>query len=75
MTPDDDKPATDVAAIVPDPATADAGPDGPPTPQGAYGVPAHGDVLEEHPELLAGAALAGGFVLAKLLKRLGRGDD
>ena len=28
----------------------------------------------EHPELLVGAAFAGGFVLAQLLKRFGGGD-
>jgi hypothetical protein len=27
---------------------------------------------EEHPEVLVGAALAGGFILAQILKRLGR---
>jgi hypothetical protein len=29
-------------------------------------------LAEEHPELLVGAALAGGFILAQILKRLGR---
>jgi hypothetical protein len=28
-------------------------------------------LVEEHPELLVGAALAGGFILAQILKRLG----
>jgi hypothetical protein len=29
-------------------------------------------LADEHPELLVGAALAGGFILAQILKRLGR---
>jgi hypothetical protein len=29
---------------------------------------------QEHPELLVGAALLGGFVLAQILKRLGDDD-
>jgi hypothetical protein len=31
------------------------------------------DPFAEHPELYVGAALAGGFILAQILKRLGRG--
>jgi hypothetical protein len=31
--------------------------------------------LDEHPEILVGAAFAGGFVLAQLLKALGPGND
>lgn len=30
------------------------------------------DPFAEHPELFVGAALAGGFILAQILKRLGR---
>ena len=33
-----------------------------------------GDPFAEHPELFVGAALIGGVVLAKVLKRLGDGD-
>ena len=32
------------------------------------------DTLEEHPELLVGAALLGGIILAQVLKRLGADD-
>lgn len=36
---------------------------------------AEDDPFYEHPEILVGAAFAGGFVLAQLLKALGPGDD
>ena len=71
---DEQKPA-DVASIVPDPGQAETVTDGPPTPQGAYGVPQHGDLIEEHPEILAVAGLAAGFLLAKVLGKLGGGGD
>jgi hypothetical protein len=47
-------------------------PDGPRTLSGVpnpYGLP---EIAVERPEVAAGAAFAGGFLLAMILKRLGR---
>ncbi len=65
-----DPDAADVAAILPEPAevAADA------SPATAYGAPvtgAGGGVAEDRPELLVGGAFVGGFLLAKIIKRLG----
>ena len=42
-------------------------------PQGESPLSAQGqtEFVDEHPEVLVGAAFAGGFVLAQILKRLG----
>jgi len=63
------EPSSDAPAAPPAPPTAVAAP-----PLGAPvaavdGSPASG-VPDEHPEVLAGAAFAGGFLLALILKRL-----
>ncbi len=45
------------------------------SPLGAQAAGAAGDdAFAERPELYVGAALLGGLVLAKLLKRMGGGD-
>jgi hypothetical protein len=44
------------------------------SPVDAQAAAAHDDAFAEHPELYVGAALLGGLVLAKVLKRLGGGD-
>ena len=65
-----DPDAADVAAILPEPADVAAEP----VPATAYGAPvtgAGGGVAEDRPELLVGGAFVGGFLLAKLIKRLG----
>ena len=66
-----DPEAADVAAILPEPAEVAE-----PAPATAYGAPetgfgGGGGVADERPELLVGGALVGGFLLAKLIKRLG----
>ena len=43
------------------------------TPAPTYPVYSSPDPFDEHPERYVGAAFAGGFVLAKVLGRLGRG--
>jgi hypothetical protein len=64
-----DPEAADVAAILPEPAAVAE-----PAPATAYGAPvtgAGGGLADERPELLVGGAFVGGFLLAKLIKRLG----
>ena len=41
--------------------------------QSPLSAPTSGNALSEHPEILVGAAFAGGFVAAQILKRLGGG--
>jgi hypothetical protein len=43
-----------------------------PMGESPLGAESQGDVLDERPEAFVGAAFAGGFVLALLLKRLAR---
>jgi hypothetical protein len=65
-----DPDAADVAAILPEPAEVAADT----APATAYGAPvtgASGGEANDRPELLVGGAFAGGFLLAKLIKRLG----
>jgi hypothetical protein len=42
-----------------------------PTPGTDSQAPAFTDTLDEHPEILVGAAFVGGFVLAQILKKVG----
>ena len=44
------------------------------SPADAQAHAASDDPFEQHPEVLVGAALAGGFLLAFLLKKLGPGE-
>jgi hypothetical protein len=44
----------------------------PPAPFPSTGLPDVAVLLEAHPEITVGAAFAGGFVVALILKRLGR---
>lgn len=53
-------------------AEADPAQDGQPTVEQPVIVPVPPSTADERPELTVGAAFAGGFVLALLLKRLAR---
>ena len=70
-------PAASVAqAVTPPPPPASSGPPPPPPPPppplDGDGSSSIADTLEERPELAAGAAFAGGLLLALILKRLAR---
>jgi hypothetical protein len=64
-----DPESADVAAILPEPAEIE------PASGGAFGAPVAtsggGSLPDERPEMLVGGAFLGGFLVAKLLKRLG----
>jgi hypothetical protein len=66
-----DPESADVAAILPEPA--EVVPE--PASGGAFGAPVAtsegGGLPDERPEVLVGGAFLGGFLVAKLLKRLG----
>jgi hypothetical protein len=65
-----DPEAADVAAILPEPAEVASEP----VPATAFGAPVTaetGGLADERPELLVGGAFVGGFLLAKIIKRLG----
>ena len=65
-----DPESADVAAILPEPA--EVVPE--PAPATAFGAPVtaeSGGLPDERAELLVGGAFAGGFLLAKIIKRLG----
>jgi hypothetical protein len=68
MSTDPESP--DVAAILPEPAEVSSEP----APATAFGAPftaEAGGLPDERPELLVGGAFVGGFLLAKIIKRLG----
>jgi hypothetical protein len=65
---DDGQPTVEQAALA-----AEAAVRGGTTPSHGYPAAASGGAAsDEHPEIAVGAAFAGGFVLALLLKRLAR---
>lgn len=71
------KPATPAPSSFTPPATSIAAPTVAPVPPlasqpaGASDGSPGGSLIEERPEVLAGAAFAGGFLVALILKRLG----
>ncbi len=55
-------------------AVSAGGGDGEPSPRSGSSSPLDHEVIQQHPEILVGAAFAGAFVLAQVLKALGRRD-
>ncbi len=53
-------------------APGDAPSQGPPGHESPLSAAGAGGVVEEHPELLVGAAFVGGIALAQILKQFGR---
>ena len=66
------KPEAEQAALAPDDATVAASPDLPAAPASLPRTTASGGAPDERPELVIGAAFAGGLALALFLKRLAR---